>query len=575
MTTISSVNLFIDAMLNVHNSIHYKIVTMRVLEHGIYLLLLIHIPACIFQFCTTACVLQIEESLVNGTSLWLRTKFDQYLVAVYVVSGYVTFRGIAHFGSQMCIVMKTILLAANFSSFLLINGFILAHSTSALIQSKYQFLHLSNRLTVVKRFLDGTDVSPKLRQKVMQYYDYLWKKRYRVINSIKLPFLPQSIMSEITLDLSWDLYKHAHLFKVLPVSFCRNLAKHVKYDFYQRGDFIFMKNEVKDRMVYIYSGNVQILATDDDETALCSLSTGTCLGEASLVVGLINKFNVKCSSYCEVLSLEKRTFTKLIQNYPIFLRYILKRINVSTLCFISIFYMSYLFLQILFSIYADETLDMSCKSQMSVIFRYCIADKIKERFVGFYDVSGDKTAEGLSNIIHALGKYGMCKEKWKELLRKLLLEREEDGEESLLRNIDLKDKSYMISAAWNSAKEENLEKAWNKILDTEENSQGMIENSEQNDMSEILGMLKEIDCHECDEEDIHEWMNIDDADPGDQIMQDSEIVSVVTDKDDAASISSISAPESEDESIPTASEVFTCLDTALRWFEAQDESDQF
>ncbi|XP_049780629.1 jerky protein homolog-like [Schistocerca cancellata] len=127
----------------------------------------------------------------------------------------------------------------------------------------------------------------------------------------------------------------------------------------------------------------------------------------------------------------------------------------------------------------------------------------------------------------------------KELLRKLLLEREEDGEESLLRNdknIDLKDASYMISAAWNSVKEENLKKAWNKILDSEVNSRGMIENDEQNDMSEILGLLKEIDCHECDEENIHEWMNIDDADPGHQIMQDSEIVNVVTDKDDATSI---------------------------------------
>ncbi|XP_049816469.1 jerky protein homolog-like [Schistocerca nitens] len=165
-----------------------------------------------------------------------------------------------------------------------------------------------------------------------------------------------------------------------------------------------------------------------------------------------------------------------------------------------------------------------------------------------------------------------------ELLRKLLLEREEDGEESLLRNhknIDLKDTSYMISAAWNGVKEENLKKAWNKILDTEENSQGMIENDEQNDMFEILGMLKEIDCHECDEEDVHEWMNIDDADPGRQIMRDSGIVNVVTDKDDAASISSISAPESGDESISTVSEAFTCLDTALRWFEAQDESDHF
>lgn len=52
------------------------------------------------------------------------------------------------------------------------------------------------------------------------------------------------------------------------------------------------------------------------------------------------------------------------------------------------------------SIQADETLDVSCKSQMSIIFRYCVNDKIEERFVGFYDVSKDKTAVGLSEVIH-------------------------------------------------------------------------------------------------------------------------------------------------------------------------------
>ena len=47
----------------------------------------------------------------------------------------------------------------------------------------------------------------------------------------------------------------------------------------------------------------------------------------------------------------------------------------------------------------------------------------------------------------------------KELLRKLLLEEEE--EESLIRNhkkIDLKDAFYMIGAAWESVKEQNLKK---------------------------------------------------------------------------------------------------------------------
>ena len=53
------------------------------------------------------------------------------------------------------------------------------------------------------------------------------------------------------------------------------------------------------------------------------------------------------------------------------------------------------------------------------------------------------------------------------MLRKLLLEKEDDEEESLIRNhkkIDLKDASYMIGAAWDSVKEQNLKKAWNKVL---------------------------------------------------------------------------------------------------------------
>ncbi|XP_049782813.1 uncharacterized protein LOC126184465 [Schistocerca cancellata] len=56
------------------------------------------------------------------------------------------------------------------------------------------------------------------------------------------------------------------------------------------------------------------------------------------------------------------------------------------------------------SIQADATLDASWKRQMTIIFRYCIADKIEVIFVGFYYVSGDKTAEGMSNIIYAVFK---------------------------------------------------------------------------------------------------------------------------------------------------------------------------
>lgn len=89
-------------------------------------------------------------------------------------------------------------------------------------------------------------------------------------------------------------------------------------------------------------------------------------------------------------------------------------------------------------------------------------------------------------------------------------------------------------------------------------------------------MLKNLDCHECDEEQFQEWMDIDDEDPGYQIMQDSEILNLMTNKADATtSTTSAASSDNEDENIISASEAFTCLDIALHWFETQAESDQY
>lgn len=44
------------------------------------------------------------------------------------------------------------------------------------------------------------------------------------------------------------------------------------------------------------------------------------------------------------------------------------------------------------SIQADETTDVSVKAQLSIIVRYVYGKNIEERFMGFYDVSSDKSA---------------------------------------------------------------------------------------------------------------------------------------------------------------------------------------
>ena len=64
------------------------------------------------------------------------------------------------------------------------------------------------------------------------------------------------------------------------------------------------------------------------------------------------------------------------------------------------------------SLQADETTDITVTAQMSLIIRYVYKSKIHERFLGFFDVSADKTSNGLSKVIfEQLDKWGINKEK--------------------------------------------------------------------------------------------------------------------------------------------------------------------
>lgn len=54
------------------------------------------------------------------------------------------------------------------------------------------------------------------------------------------------------------------------------------------------------------------------------------------------------------------------------------------------------------SVQVDETADVSCKSQISVIFRYVVDNNVEERFMGFFDVPKTKTAAELSDVLWAV-----------------------------------------------------------------------------------------------------------------------------------------------------------------------------
>ena len=51
------------------------------------------------------------------------------------------------------------------------------------------------------------------------------------------------------------------------------------------------------------------------------------------------------------------------------------------------------------SVQADETTDCATHAKLSIITRYVYEIKTCERFLGFYEVSDDKSAERITDII--------------------------------------------------------------------------------------------------------------------------------------------------------------------------------
>ncbi|PSN49319.1 hypothetical protein C0J52_04267 [Blattella germanica] len=164
----------------------------------------------------------------------------------------------------------------------------------------------------------------------MHFSDEFWKKRFGVKIFDLASLLPTVGIREVCLDIYWAAFKHSHVFRNMDVSFLAVVATHMRYDFCLPGDVIFRQNELKSKMIYIVSGVIQVISEVDGETPIISFSTGTLLGESTLFFSYMNKTDVICSTFCEIMVLERRPFHDILSYYPFQRWYFYRNMKVNT-----------------------------------------------------------------------------------------------------------------------------------------------------------------------------------------------------------------------------------------------------
>lgn len=174
-----------------------------------------------------------------------------------------------------------------------------------------------NTLRQCKTLMNMIKVPRQLRDELNNFYDMLWAKRrgYHYDKDI-FNIVPEAMRLEIMLDMYCVALKHSILFRDSNPSLMRFLTANMHQNFYCNGENVYVKGSVKNKLVYIVSGIVQILSDEDDESPLFSLSAGTCIGETSLLMTQICKFTIRCKNFVETHILYRADFLKMINLYP-------------------------------------------------------------------------------------------------------------------------------------------------------------------------------------------------------------------------------------------------------------------
>lgn len=235
---------------------------------------------------------------------------------LYAASSSVTLVGLT-FHYEETIFEFGIFTLVNVFAFFYLKCYIYAKLTSAHKQNLQPWAIFSNRLlNIFQKYKDALKSDFALRNTCQVYYDLFWEHRSALLQPSVEGIIPNILMTELKLEMTWKAFQHSHLFRKEELHFLHYLASYVEHQFMIPGQVLYQKGTVKEKMIYVLSGTVQVMSELDGVTPMLSFTDGTCFGETSLFIPYKSRSTVVCSSYCELTVLQKSNFMKVRSKFP-------------------------------------------------------------------------------------------------------------------------------------------------------------------------------------------------------------------------------------------------------------------
>ena len=194
-------------------------------------------------------------------------------------------------------------------------GLVIANMTSVLANADVLRMRFRQELDTINSYIDIRDVPDGLRQRIKNYYDYVYIKQFGLLEETILGSMPENVQKDLGM-------KNMKLFQAVPFfskryrdeAFLRAIAKKLGIRTYAPGSTLIFQDEKQRELFVVKAGQVEIYTRSMDNP-VSSLRPGDYIGDYQLLFGVTHKWGARCNVlFCEVVVLTIQGLSEVIRS---------------------------------------------------------------------------------------------------------------------------------------------------------------------------------------------------------------------------------------------------------------------
>jgi hypothetical protein len=195
-------------------------------------------------------------------------------------------------------------------------GYVIANLSSYFGNIDTARSEFSRKMAILNAFLVYREIPSELEKRIRSYYNYIWDNRMDHDEDEVISELPDSLKLDVKLFLRQPLISKVPMFQNASNNFRDEMVHYLSIHVFMPGDLVVKKNDPGDSMYFVSRGSVEIL--DDTGGSFGVLGEGSYFGETSLLKEQPRNATVRAISFCNIYSLNKENFDKLLKKFPQF-----------------------------------------------------------------------------------------------------------------------------------------------------------------------------------------------------------------------------------------------------------------